>query len=454
MQQREGFSMNTANLSVGFAKLNITPQESVPLAGYGNTSKRMSQSVRDDTFTTCAAITDADGSTVLLYASDMVSTLASLFDEIRQNISDATGVPFDNIHFSASHMHSGADLSNRDHESIERYRVQLAGYMLTAAKEALADRKPAQMYVTSTTTKGLNFVRRYKLVGDIYVGYQSDITDRNLLTGHETDADPQLQLVKFQREGGKDLIVANFQTHPHRGSSAKKTDITADIVGAFRNKLEAELGCHAMYFTGASGNINPTSQIQSENIVFSIEEHGEALAQYALDAEGTYVPAAGGKVQVLRHTYVGKINHTQDHMVEQAKQIQALWKECNSIAECRRVGLPMGINSPYHANSIVAKSNMPETSSFDIYALSAGDTAFVAVPYEMYDTNGMYIKEHSPFPTTIVMTCCDGGNGYFPSLFACSHGGYEPDTTKYLPGTAEDLAETYVKLLNQLYENR
>jgi hypothetical protein len=446
--------MNQELLQVGYARVNITPEESVPLAGYGNTSMRLSQSVRDETFATCAAITDASGRTVLLYASDMVSTLASLFDGIRQDISEATGVPFDNIHFSASHMHSGADLSNVDFPSVVRYRAQLAGYMLAAAKEALADRKPARMYVTSTVTKGLNFVRRYKLKGDIYVGYQSDITDRNLLAGHETDADPQLQLVKFKREGGKDLVVANFQTHPHRGGGAKKYEITADIVGAFRNKLEAELGCHAMYFTGASGNINPTSQIQSENIVFSIEEHGEALAQYALDAENTYVPVSGGKVQALHHVYVGKINHTQDHMVEQAKQIQALWKECNSIAECRRVGLPMGINSPYHAGAIIAKAGMPETSSFDIYAVSAGDVAFVAVPYEMYDTNGMYIKEHSPFPTTIVMTCCDGGNGYFPSLFAYSHGGYEPDTTRYAPGTAEDLAETYVKLLNQLYENR
>ena len=445
--------MDSQILQVGFARVNITPEESVPLGGYGNTSMRMSQNVRDDMFANCAAISDTEGNTVLLFASDLVSSPASRFDPIRQNISQQTGIPFDNIHFSASHMHSGPDLNNKEQPSIERYLPQLSENMLTAAREALADRKPAQMYITSTITKGLNFVRRYKLKGDIYVGYQSDITDRSLLAGHETDADPQLQLVKFRREGGKDLIVANFQTHPHRGGGAKKYEITADIVGAFRNKLEAELDCHAMYFTGASGNINPKSQIEEENIVFTIEEHGEALAQYALDAEATYVPVASGKVQVLRHTYVGKINHTQDHMVEQAKQIQQLWKQCNSIAECRRVGLPMGINSPYHANSIIAKLEMPETSSFDIYAMAIGDVAFVAAPYEMYDTSGMYIKEHSPFPSTIVMTCCDGGNGYFPTLFACSHGGYEPDTTKYLPGTAEDLAKTYVDLLKKLRQS-
>ena len=56
--------------------------------------------------------------------------------------------------------------------------------------------------------------------------------------------------------------------------------------------------------------------------------------------------------------------------------------------------------------------------------------------------------------TPFVVTVANGGNGYFPSLLGFEHGGYEPDTTKYVPGTAETLADTYVSMLGQLHDNR
>ena len=68
----------------------------------------------------------------------------------------------------------------------------------------------------------------------------------------------------------------------------------------------------------------------------------------------------------------------------------------------------------------------------------------------MFDTNGTFIKENSPKKMTIVATCANGGNGYFPSEIAWEHGGYEPDTTRYVRGSAENLANIYVDLLTQL----
>lgn len=78
------------------------------------------------------------------------------------------------------------------------------------------------------------------------------------------------------------------------------------------------------------------------------------------------------------------------------------------------------------------------------------DSGVAVVPYEMFDTNGMYIKENSPFQMTFVATCANGGYGYFPSLVACKNGGYEPDTGKYEHGSAEILADLYVQMLKDL----
>ena len=61
--------MKGGKLYIGFGRTCITPAESVPLAGYGNTSRRMSKRVLSDIYSTCIAFRDMEGSTVLLFHS-------------------------------------------------------------------------------------------------------------------------------------------------------------------------------------------------------------------------------------------------------------------------------------------------------------------------------------------------------------------------------------------------
>ena len=95
---------------------------------------------------------------------------------------------------------------------------------------------------------------------------------------------------------------------------------------------------------------------------------------------------------------------------------------------------------------------MGKNRSFDIWAISFGDVGLAVAPYEMFNDSGVFIKENSPFKFTMVAECANGANGYFPTLWACSHGGYEPDTTRYVHGSAEILADQYVAMLQELYK--
>ena len=61
-------------IRVGFGRTDITPDCSVPLAGFGNVSKRMSTGYLDRIYTTCIAISDPQGSTVLLFGSDLCTS--------------------------------------------------------------------------------------------------------------------------------------------------------------------------------------------------------------------------------------------------------------------------------------------------------------------------------------------------------------------------------------------
>ena len=86
----------------------------------------------------------------------------------------------------------------------------------------------------------------------------------------------------------------------------------------------------------------------------------------------------------------------------------------------------------------------------EIGAFSIGDVAFVASPYEMFDTNGKQIKEGSPYQMTFVLTCTNERFAYIPSALGFRNGGYSADLCRFIPGTGEMMAQHYVRLLKEL----
>ena len=109
---------------VGFGRTDITPEDSVPLAGYGNTSKRMSTTLLDYLYASCLAITDPEGETVLLYSQDLVNS--SQTETVRQAVSQATGVPEDHIMIAATHTHSAPDQSSSHENIIFAFKIDIS----------------------------------------------------------------------------------------------------------------------------------------------------------------------------------------------------------------------------------------------------------------------------------------------------------------------------------------
>ena len=451
-QGENGGELKKGQLLVGYGKVNITPELSLPLAGYGNTETRMSEGFRDYLFATCFAVTDADGNTAILFGVDMTSSGYQLFVTAREKISEKHGIPMDRIIMSASHNHSAPDMGNTKVASVGKWAPELIELLVKCADKAMEDRAPAEMYTTIVETERLNFVRRYKLEDGTVNGYQSIIQSSGLaIVGHETEPDRTLRLLKFEREDKNDILVANFQTHPHREGSATNPLMTADLVGAFRDEVTAKLGYDVVYFTGAAGNINPSSLVKEENITKDYKEQGKALAKYAIDADSTYTKVNGGAVRGTSEVFESKIDHTEDHLLNIAREAQEMWKETNNIMQVTNAYAEYGINGPYHANAIISKASKGQSDNFEIFAVSFGDVGFACAPYEMFDTNGSFIKENSPFPITFVAECANGANGYFPSEGAWDNGGYEVDTCRYMKGTAEALADRFVAMLETLY---
>lgn len=400
-------------------------------------------------FVTCLAFQDEVGGTALLFASDTLSGA----DWMWEVVSKHTGIPEDHINISGSHTHAGPCVRpERINEDKKWYLDFMGQRLVEAAKQAIDDCKAAAISVASVQTQRMNFVRQYRMADGSYGNGSGDVKN---IVAHESEADHELQLVKFTREGGKDVILANFQAHQTMTSGTNRTDLSADSCGAMRAKMERELDCHFIYFTGACGNVTPGSRIPGE-ARFTNEQyvaHGEALADYAIAAENAYCPIKVGEIQTKRMKLDLPVDHSQDHLEGIARSIRDEWKRTGDNVRCGAMCKEVGLHSIYHAESIIDKLELGETYDLELNVMSIGELGFVIADYEMYDTNGMFIKEHSPFEMTIVATCSNDYRSYLPSAVAFEHGGYTVDRCRFKPGIGEEMAQRYVAELENLHNN-
>lgn len=442
---------------VGYSKKDITPLENIPLGGYGNTATRISEGFTDRLYATCMYLQDKEGNSMVIIGADVGNT-AGRMRNIHETLAGSVDMPKENVILAASHTHACPDNYETD-AATERWRAQLLQALIEAVGEAKADMAPADMYINSTETKRLNFVRRYTLSDGTVVGYESDIKDAQQaglsVVGHETEPDGEVQLLKFDRgEGKTDILLTNFQVHPHLSTGSTKRQITSDLVGTYRAAVEEKLGYDVVYITGAAGNLNSYSYVEGEQLTKDHREYGDRLANYVFNAEDGYEKVNADTIRLIKLNYDAEVDHSQDHMVELAKEVVNYFDLTNSVAAVREKYLSQGFDSPYQAKAIVNRSTKDKTFPFDIQAMTIGDVAFTVAPYEMFDTNGMNIKNGSPYKMTVLIGYSGGGYGYIPTEEAFANGGYETHNCYYVPGTAEELEELYLGMLDQLYNGQ
>lgn len=434
---------------VGFGRMDITPKDSVPMASYGNGRDRMSEGIYTYLYINVLAIDDGEN-TLLALTIDHSWFSGTLAFPIQEEITRVHKIPREYIFMQGTHTHGGPEVGLTDIPAMSANNTYTKAQTMKAVQMALDDLKPAEVYIGSVQTEGLNFVRRY------FMDDGSFSTDNFAGTGtkrvaHETEADAELQLMKFVREGGKDILIANFQAHPHL--EGKTLNLSSQNVGAFRQAIEAKLDIHSIYWQGAAGNLNSTGSLEGEKPYATRDEYGNALANFAASVYDSLEKAETGPIQVAHRTVTLKVNHSQDHLVNEAQIVADHFAKNNDPGAAQKVGKPFGIRSAYHANAILDKAKQPATKDIPLSAFSFGDVSAVVVPYEMFDTSGMQIKAATPFKRTFLFGYANTGNNgysYMPDEKAFENEGYEVNQCRYVQGTAEQLVAEYLDMLKEM----
>ena len=400
----------TQSFSVGYAMGDITPDVSVSLAGFGviDSDPRMSNGVLDPIYATCVAFTDSTGKTVLMFGLDLLYVDANVFNVVRKSISEENNIPTSHILFSATHTHSAPSQGSQNqaaNDLILRTCVRIA-------KEALEDRKPAQMFTTFTRPERMNFVRHYIKSDGSFLGKGVDKVAKVDLIGHMHKADNLLQLVKFTREGGKDIILTNWQAHYYGTKTENYYGISGDYPAIYRNALENSLNCHAAFVLGGSGNLTSSSKMTGETLSKNYINHGQKLAEFAVEAASNFQPAEVGNIYLKEEIHKipgGKHANVENHL----------------------------------------------------YAFGFGDFACVFAPFEIFDDNAEAVRVASDWKYTFYASCSygSGSNGYLPNKLAFTYSAYEAygpnevdyDYTKYPEGTAEFVQDTLISMLDEIF---
>lgn len=454
-----------AQFMAGFGQGDISCTTPVPIAGGANSSERISTGYQSYLYVHTVAVTDAQGNTALLVSADAIYIKEDMAESVRDWVKKTYGIPQEYVVISGIHQHSVPDAYNTSVPAGAAYHKVLLDGIKDSISNAMEDRAPAEMQINSVNTEAMNFVRNYLCNDGTYMGdnYGSAASG---IKAHESEADNQMRLLKFVREGAEDIILVNFQVHPHLGCTGdNRLDVHADWPGVMREQVAKELSCKVIYFSGAGGNMNSISRIASENVSKDYKEHGARAAQYVLDAEGSYTSIGTGSVRAKELTITCESDHSMDHLVDKAKPVHEARSVSTDYANEVMKNYPE-IHSVFHATAIVNKAKEGPTRDVVISAVAIGDVVFTAHPYEMFDTNGVELRngtvgnanydaasqQENPYAMTFIATLSNGWLGYIPSQLGYTNGGYSTDITKYAPGTGEKLVTEYLTLINSLHE--
>lgn len=389
--------------SVGYAKADITPTDSVPLRGYGDAMERFSEGFLEPMYATCVAFADTDGTKVLLISTDLTNSANEMTQKAREMIAEATGIPFSNIYFTASHSHSAPDYS-QNVPSIATYITYFQEQVLQGAKDAVADLSPATMETGFTRVDRANTVRHYLLSDGKYQGRAVGTLPKDKLIGHATKVDNLLQVVKFTRESDTDVILVNWCGHPMGVDKTIYKMAGPNYPGIIRQTLEAKYDCEVSFVLSGSGNVNNGSQIKGEVDQETYVDLGERLAgEVANMIETGLTPGKLDKIYISEN----------------------LWN---------------------------AKNLSGYDQALPLYAFSIGDWACVTAPFEIFDTNVMAVRDASKFKMTFYASCANESYGYLPT--PASYGWeitYEAQITKFPAGTAEMLQDQLIGQLDDIF---
>ena len=329
----------------------------------------------------------------MLVSCDLASMVFG--DYLRRSIADALGFDVKELLLCAIHTHSGPLLTLHPSYPVNvAYTKHLPRLLTKVVDRALRARCPARL-AFGTARSGVGVSRRL-IMPDGRV---------EMLPNPQGIADPEVAVLQATRTDGTAMgALFAYACHSRSLRGANRL-VSGDVLGIAAQEVEqAASGCIVGALAGASGDVDPIHVVDG------------------FDGDGNGPPVDMGR----------GLGRSVRDALEQAKPLRVERLRSTTV----RVALP-----PKHPG---------QARSVHVEAAVLGDLAIVGLDCEASTEIGLAIKASSPFPSTLVVTNCNGWSGYLPVARQYAEGGYEVNRSGFGPDASGKLVTDVISILRGL----
>ena len=448
-------------LYAGFGRVDVTPPMGIDVSGYFLIRK--ADGVLDNLEVNALAL-KLDKVTVLMLTVDNCGLKRAFNDIIKERITAKTGVPADAIFIHSTHTHTGPGYSSLTADDsaavklMDDYMEFLYSRCVDAATFAIEDLKPAKMGYGVSQAPDIAFIRRFRMK-DGTLKTNPGVNNPDIVAPIG-DVDERVNVLRFEREGGTTIVLANFGDHPDTVGGCK---ISGDWPSLTRRIFEKAIdNTNCIFFNGAQGDVNHVKVNPTAGDFNDMFNDFDGCSRGYGHAKHMAQVVVGAIMQIY-----SKVNYVD---VDEIKYLQKEYQIPSNKPDPKDLPLAHKYNDLHNAGkddeipfeammltTVVAEAarmvrleNAPDTFPLLFSALKLGNVAFFGVPGEPFTGVGRGVKLAEGYD--MILPCCltNGSEGYYPMKDAYDEGGYEARSSNFKSGVAERIIEAGIEMLAEL----
>jgi hypothetical protein len=390
-------------LRAGAAQADITPPVGGAMYGYGARGANVSTGVHDPLYAKALVLENGD-TRIAWVTLDWGTITEDITSNVRRLVEEETGIT--RVLCSASHTHS-APQPNDAFPPGERPYLRMAEEKIAGAvAEAAKDLRPARIRAGWGRVEEGHNRRKIGPDGKAVMFWE------NRERVPTSPVDYSLGVIRVESRRGRPIAtLVNFQCHPVV-LGPENLEISADYPGVFTRLVEDESGGLCMFLQGAAGDINPfwDKTPPAEGAFEQMEKMGGAVAAEVIRVSREALEAVEDDPELSFHTEIIPLAERDDR----ERLERDLMAEVNTV-------------------------------------LIGDAIALATFPGEFFVEHGLRLKHESTIEHTFFVGYTNRGLRYFPTIHACTEGGYGADSATIVEiGAGEMLVNR--ALINLYYQ--
>lgn len=414
------FAAISVNLSAqpwraGAAKVSITPQTPVWMAGYGSRDKP-SQGVAQELHAKALAIEDPGGSRVVIVTTDLIGLVRDVSESIANRARQQFDLPRSQLVLTSSHTHTGPtlgrslrvmyDLTPQQEQAVQDYTRYLQDQVVEVIGKAIANLAPADLQFHRGRA-GFAMNRREPTPQGVKLG-----VNPNGPVDHEVSI-----LDVSSPQGELRAVLFSYACH-NTTLTGNHYEFHGDYAGVAQQQFESDHpGAVALFMMGCGADANPNPRGQ----ITDAERNGKELASVVASA----ISGGGRRVDgELR----AELIHFPIPLAPAPSRAEFEERKNDSDRFVRR-------HAAENLEVLERGGSLPGEYSYPVQAVQLGRTVtLVALGGEVVVEYGLQLKQKLGEEGTWPVAYANDVFAYIPTREILSEGGYEADRSQIYYG--------------------